>query len=106
MSELDLYERLKAIAAAQVVAVEADDLERFGRLSDEREALQARLGTPSNATAARVLREVLVLDARAQRSLRTSLDTTRGELSQLRQGHRAVRAYAPRLDTLGVGSQA
>jgi hypothetical protein len=110
MSELAVYQRLKAIAVGQLQAVEAEDLERYGTLSNEREALMGKLVSPADATAraaaTQLLRDVLALDLRLHRSLRTSLDTTRGELGQLRQGHRAVRAYAPRMNTQGLGSRA
>jgi len=110
VNQLAICQRVRELAARQLAAVEADDLDIFGALSAEREALVARLTAPADprarALAGRLLREALELDQRIQHALRSGLQATRSELAQLRQGHRAVRAYAPRAATQGIGGRA
>jgi hypothetical protein len=110
MNQLAICERLRDLAARQVEAIEADALDTFGALSTEREALASRLkplAEPSQrAAATRLLQQVLQLDTRARGLLSTQLEATRSEIGQLRQGQRAVRAYAGPASTQGIGAQA
>jgi hypothetical protein len=110
VSQLAQYKHLHALASRQLEVIQADDLDSFGALSAERDALVASLKAPadpvSRAELARVARSVLQLDAQIQRALRSSMESTRNELGQLRQGHRAMRAYAAPVSTQGIGGRA
>jgi hypothetical protein len=91
------YLRLLELAGQQFAALEADDLDRYAALSDERESLVAHLPSPTDDRArghARTLiARVREIDAAAQERLRASLEATRAELDQLLQGRRALRTY-------------
>ncbi|MDQ3809216.1 MAG: flagellar protein FliT [Chloroflexota bacterium] len=97
MTGLAVYQHLRALAERQVAAIEREDMATFNSLCDERDALMAHLAAPAEPAllvpAARLLAEVVALDRRMRQVLQAGLDDTRAELGQLRQGHRAVRAY-------------
>jgi hypothetical protein len=109
VDQLDLCAQIRALAIRQFAAIETEDFASFDALSAERDALVARLTTPRERSirnlVQRLLRQVLEIDARAQALLRKGLDETRIEMGQLRQGHRAVRAYAPRIESQGLGAR-
>ena len=98
MTTKQLCARVLDVVAAQLAALEADDFERFGVLSDERDVLVEALGRLDGASLDaddRVrLEQARTLAVRAAEVAARARRETAAELGSLRRGATALRGYA------------
>ena len=98
MTPADLCARLLAVVRGQHAALEAADFDRFGSLSDERDALVAALGRLDGASLGAderlQLEQARALAARAEQTAARLRQETAAELRSLRRGATALHGYA------------
>ena len=101
---LAAYRAVARLADEQLLALEAEDLDAFWRLSDERDAAfsqlqalepQARsLKAADKQAIATVILDVLKTDERIESHLARFSDEARAELTKLQTGLNALNSYA------------
>ena len=96
----DLLSRLHAIVAAQVAALDGDDVDEVERLAPERDALAARLdgyqASDLRAEDRALLEQVAALDQRLLASARQSIDQANQDMRSIFRGHGALQQYQRR----------
>ncbi len=101
---------MRDLARQQRDAAEAETVETYLALTDERERLMETLAVPGDeagrATARALLLEARELDAETKRRLRTASDSVRSDLARLHRGRAAVIGYRDRQYPKGLGTLA
>jgi hypothetical protein len=109
-SALAAYETLLALAQRQAEALDADDVDLFLELADQRDAATRSLNPPGDPVArqcaAALLKTTMCLDEAIVARVADGLARTRAEIDQVRAGRRAVRLYRVPNHARGTGASA
>jgi hypothetical protein len=103
VGDVSAYERLAALAEAELTACEAERPEELAALYAEAEALVATLPATPPAAAAPALRRAAIAQELIGELLGARLATRDSDLDHLRRGRAAARSYAATADAAARG---